>query len=68
MAKLHFTGQAGAALTFENKYQVETDSVVDVEDKDVNSLLATGLFEEVKETKPSDDSKANDDSKKSKSS
>lgn len=72
--KLHFTGTPGAALTFENKYTVEADSVIDAEDADVDSLLATGLFEKVADSKSGDDSsktddtgKTSDDSKKSKS-
>lgn len=30
--KLHFTGEAGAAVTYQNKYTVETDLVIEVED------------------------------------
>lgn len=45
MAKLHYTGVAEAPVTFENKYQVETDAIIDVDDQDVDVLLATGRFE-----------------------
>jgi hypothetical protein len=47
MAKLRFTGNADAPVTYQGKYEVTTGSVIEVDDSEANTLLQTGLFQAV---------------------
>lgn len=58
--KVKFTGSAEASVTYLGKYEVETGSVIEVDDNDANFLLQTGAFQAVEDEKQA----AKDDAKK----